>query len=125
MRVNSKPKAVLLVHGFALLAGLSAVLFALRSTQVGRAADTESGHRQIVLGQAEAGSLYAITLSVLDPAKLQSAAAVHVSVSDARGPAADKYLPAADLDFYLTLAARAGGNVTAQIDVASGVSAPA
>ncbi len=72
--------------------------------------------RQMInLGRADVGSLYAIIVSLPDPAQLQSSDALHVVVSDAAGPVADKWLHTADLDFYLTLRPRAAGEVTLAI----------
>ncbi len=75
--------------------------------------------QRIVLGEAVAGSLCAITIAVKDPAQLQGQESVRVSISDARGVVAEKRLHAQDLDFYLTLRARARGSVTATLDSAS------
>lgn len=80
--------------------------------------------RRVVLGEAEAGSLYALTVSVKDPGGLQGTDSVHVSIADARGPVADKWLHSADLDFYLTLRPRAGGQASATLRAPNGEALP-
>ena len=75
--------------------------------------------RTIQLGSARPGSLYALTLGVKDPAKLQGADAVHVTVSDAKGEVESKWLHAADLDFYLTLRPRLAGPLTVSLTPSS------
>jgi len=78
----------------------------------------------INLGAANAGSLYAFTLAVKDPAQLQGSDSIRVTVSDANGVVASKWLHTADLDFYLTLRPRVAGPVTASISSASGTDDP-
>ncbi len=68
--------------------------------------------REVKLGNARPGTLYALTVAVKDPAKLQGADAVLATVKDAQGEVESKWLHAADLDFYLTLNPRAAGPVT-------------
>ena len=80
--------------------------------------------RTVKLGAAHAGSLYALTLAVKDPAQLQGNDAVKVTVSDAKGEVESKWLHAADLDFYLTLKPRAAGPVTVSYSSAAEVHAP-
>jgi len=80
--------------------------------------------REIKLGTARAGSLYAVTLGIKDPAQLQGADAIHVTLKDARGEVESKWLHPADLDFYLTLRPRAAGPVTVSLSSASGVQTP-
>ena len=125
MGTIAKPTIRSAVHILTLLAGLCVTLLLVRSAHVGRAADSGSEHRQIVLGQAEAGSLYAVTVSISDLAQLQNGESVHVSMSDATGPVIDKYLHAADLDLYFTVKARARGAVTARLDATPGTAIPA
>jgi HEAT repeat protein len=69
----------------------------------------------IRLGTARAGETYGVTVSVKDPAQLQSNEAVHVVLKDAQGEVAAKWLHASDLDFYLTLRPRAAGPVTVNL----------
>ena len=57
--------------------------------------------RNIKLGAVRPGSLYAITLAVKDPVQIQGNESVRVTVSDAQGEVASKWLHAADLDFYV------------------------
>lgn len=76
---------------------------------------SQASERQITLGNTEAGSLLGITIAVKDPAQFQGPGSIRVSVSDGRGLVAQKHLHAQDLDFYLTLRARARGPVTATL----------
>ena len=69
----------------------------------------------IRLGTARAGETYGVTVSVKDPAQLQSNEAVHVVLKDAQGEVASKWLHASDLDFYLTLRPREAGPVTVNL----------
>ncbi len=71
--------------------------------------------RTIQLGAARAGSLYALSLGVKDPAQLQGDDAVHVTVKDAQGEVESKWLHAADLDLYLTLRPRVAGPVSVNL----------
>jgi HEAT repeat protein len=71
--------------------------------------------RSINLGNAHPGSLYALSLSVKDPAQLQGKDAVQVTVKDAQGAVESKWLHAVDLDFYLTLRPRSAGPVTVSL----------
>jgi HEAT repeat protein len=83
-----------------------------------------ASERKIELGQARAGSSYALTLGIKDPAQLQGNDAVKVTINDAQGEVESKWLHAADLDFYLTLHPRAAGPVTVSLSSPAGVSAP-
>ena len=78
----------------------------------------------ITLPAAKAGSLYALSLGVKDIAKLHDDDAVRVTVNDAQGEVASKWLHTADLDFYLTLKPRAAGPVTVNLSPAKGGQAP-
>ena len=78
-----------------------------------RAANLEA--RQLRLGMAEPGSLYAITVAVKNPVQLQGREQIHTEIADANGVVAEKWLHTADLDFYLTLAPRARGPVTVSL----------
>src|ERR1700760_3491730 len=71
------------------------------------------------LGDAQPGTLYAMTVAVKDPAKLQGADAVLATVKDSQGVIDSKWLHTADLDFYLTLRPRAAGPVTVTLTSAS------
>ena len=115
METKAKPNfGVIALNSVAGLAAVCVVLLQLRTTHMGRASDSQSEHRQIVLGQASDGFSYAVTISVSDLTQLQNGDSVHVTVADASGPVSDKWLHAADLDFYFTLKARARGAVTAR-----------
>ena len=72
--------------------------------------------RQVRLGMAEPGSLYAITVTIKNPVQLQSDRQIRAAISDASGMVAEKWLHTADLDFYLTIKARAHGPVTLSLD---------
>jgi hypothetical protein len=82
------------------------------------------GTRSIKLGTARAGSLYAVTIGVKDPAQLQESDSVHVTVNDAKGEIESKWLHSADLDFYLTLRPRAAGPVTVNLSSPSEAQVP-
>src|ERR1700760_126739 len=71
------------------------------------------------LGDAQPGTLYAMTVAVKDPAKLQGADAVLATVKDSQGVIESKWLHTADLDFYLTLRPRAAGPVTVSLSSAN------
>lgn len=74
-----------------------------------RRANSQDVTRRIVLGFARPSSIYALTVSVRNPEQIQGNNSVRVSVADAAGTVAEKWLHAADLDFYLTLRPRAAG----------------
>jgi HEAT repeat protein len=71
--------------------------------------------KEIKLGNARPGTLYALTVAVKDPAKLLGTDAVQATVRDAQGEVESKWLHTADLDFYLTLSPRASGPVTVSL----------
>ena len=66
----------------------------------------------IKLGNAHPGTLYALTVAIADPARVQGTDAVLATIKDAEGELDSKWLHTADLDFYLTLNPRANGPVT-------------
>jgi hypothetical protein len=72
---------------------------------VGSASDAN----EFPLKGLEAGKLYAVTVSVDPLYRMGGAAEIDASISDARGVVAAKILHAGDLDFYITLRARAAG----------------
>jgi len=76
------------------------------------------------LGSARAGSLYALTLAVKDPAQLQGSNAVRVTVNDAQGEVESKWLHSADLDMYLTIRPRKDGPVTVNLSSSSATLVP-
>ena len=71
--------------------------------------------KEIKLGTARPGTLYAFTLAVKDPAQVQGSDAVLATVKDAQGVIDSKWLHTADLDFYLTLRPRSAGPVTVSL----------
>ena len=71
--------------------------------------------KEIKLGTARPGTLYAFTLAVKDPAQVQGSDAVLATVKDAQGVIDSKWLHTADLDFYLTLRPRTAGPVTVSL----------
>jgi HEAT repeat protein len=73
--------------------------------------------RQVRLGTAEPGSLYAVTVAIRNPAELQGNEQVHAAIADAHGMVAEKWLHTADLDFYLTLKPRTRGQVTVNLSM--------
>ena len=88
----------------------------LRAVQASpRKVPNMESQRRMRLGGAEAGSLYAITVAIKNPAQLQGNQQVHVEIEDAGGIVAQKWLHTADLDFYLTLRPRARGQVTVNL----------
>ena len=80
-----------------------------------RPAEPAKAERHIHLGNADQGSLYAITISAKDPAQFTSKESVEVSIEDARGAVASKRLHSQDLDFYVTIHPRARGPVNATL----------
>jgi hypothetical protein len=101
---------------------IGAIVHAGRFVQAGQTA--QPAVRSIRLGAARPGSLYALTLGVKDPAQLQGNDAIRVTVNDAQGEVASKWLHSADLDFYLTLRPRAAGPLTVSLSSPPGVRAP-
>lgn len=75
--------------------------------------------KEIKLGTARPGTLYAFTLAVKDPAQVQGSDAVLATVKDAQGVIDSKWLHTADLDFYLTLRPRSAGSVTVSLSSTS------
>ncbi len=75
--------------------------------------------KEIKLGTARPGTLYAFTLAVKDPAQVQGSDAVLATVKDAQGVIDSKWLHTADLDFYLTLRPRSAGPVTVSLSSTS------
>ncbi|PYV17164.1 MAG: hypothetical protein DMG21_09215 [Acidobacteria bacterium] len=54
----------------------------------------------------------------------QGTNALHVSIADAEGLVSEKWLHSADLDFYVTLRARAAGEIAATVERSSGGNIP-
>jgi len=96
---------------------VGAIIHAGRSVHADQTGATAA--HMIRLGVARPGSLYAVTLGVKDPAQFQGNDSVRVTVSDAQGEVASKWLHSADLDFYLTLRPRAAGLVTVSLSSSS------
>ena len=103
-----------LACGFVVTGLVAGGLLLLRTVQAGpsRAPGNAVPQRQIKLGMAQPGSLYAVTIAIKNPEELQGDRRVHVAMADARGTVSEKWLHTADLDFYLTLRPRAPGPVT-------------
>ncbi len=100
-----------------LIAGIALLLSA-------RQAETHNAANRISLGNAQSGSIYAITVAVKDPAQFQSKQSVAVSISDAQGAVSGKRLHGQDLDFYLTLRPRTSGAVSVDVKPAAGETVP-
>src|SRR5437867_511835 len=89
-------------RGFLVASGFLATVCLLVTTyfglfghaaRVGPAGPAEADvQRQLTLGEASPGSLYGLTVSVKDPARLQGTDSIHVAVADASGPVAEKWL---------------------------------
>ncbi len=84
-----------------------------------QANELSPSQKQIELGEVQAGSLSAITVTVKNPAELQANDSIRVTLSDAQGPIAEKRLHAQDLDFYVTARARASGALSARLEWSS------
>ena len=112
-----------IIHAVALLAGVGLTIWLVRSARL-RAADAAGATRHIELARVEAGSLYAVTVSVSDPAKVQGNQSFRITVADADGPINDKWLHAADLDLYFTAKPRANGALTATVEAAPAAEIP-
>ena len=111
------PKRQRLVHFTVIPLILAAFVFAtsLRTGRPVQAGQATPGEKTIRLGSARTGSLYALTLGVKNPARLQGSDSVKVTVKDAQGEVASKWLHAADLDFYLTLRPRTAGPISVNL----------
>lgn len=104
-----------------LLAGVCTLFLAARPSSP----PSNAAERRIVLGKADPGSLYAITVAVKDPAAFTNRKPVEVQLSDAQGVVATKYLHAQDLDFYLTMRPRLKGVTSAELKAGAGETLPA
>ena len=102
------------------LVGVGSVLYVGRSVHAGQTPPPVV--KEIKLGSARPGTMYALTVAVKDPARVQGSDAVLATVKDAQGVVESKWLHTADLDFYLTLRPRAAGPVT--VSLASTAPAP-
>ena len=111
--------AVVLVAVVACMMG--AIVLVSRAVHAGQAPPAT---RDIALGTVQAGSPYAVTVTVKDPAQMQANDTVHVTVKDAQGEIDSKWLHPADLDFYLTVKPRAAGPMTVSLASPSGAQAP-
>jgi cellulose synthase operon protein C len=125
--LRESSKKVLFIVAIVLLLGLLSTTYFGRLNSVQgppsspQPTDASPAHveRQILLGRAKVGSLYAVTVSVKDPVRIQDTDSIHVLLADAAGTVADKWLHTADLDFYITLRARVSGPATAVLQAAS------
>ena len=95
------------------LVGLGSVLYVERSVHAGQTPPPVV--KEIKLGSARPGTMYALTVAVKDPARMQGSDSVLATVKDAQGVVESKWLHTADLDFYLTLRPRAAGPVTVSL----------
>jgi hypothetical protein len=77
--------------------------------------------KEIKLGEAHPGTLYALTVAVKDPAKLQGSDAILATVKDSQGVIDTKWLHTADLDLYLTVRPRAAGPMTVSLSTTGNV----
>jgi hypothetical protein len=71
--------------------------------------------KEIKLGTAKPGTMYALTVAVKDPARVQGNDAVLATVKDSQGVIDSKWLHTADLDLYLTVQPRAAGPITVSL----------
>jgi HEAT repeat protein len=94
-----------------ILLPLSVAAFTLLATHHPVQAD-QGPTKEIKLGNARPGTLYALTVAIKDPTQLQGTDAVQATVKDAQGELESKWLHTADLDFYLTVSPRAPGPIT-------------
>ena len=106
---------------------LAAFVFcaAYRTGKPVQAGQVTQAHDVIGLGDARRGSLYALSLSIKNPAILQGNDSLKVTVKDAQGEVDSKWLHAADLDFYLTLRPRTAGPVTVNLSSNSSIQSSA
>ena len=124
MPVGSIPRPKDILNAFLIFSAVFAGLMILAVTRTGEGSGLSPVSREIVLGEARAGSLYGLTVSVKNPTQLQGQSSVHVVISDAIGEVAEKWLHTADLDFYLTLAPRASGAVKAKLETSNSATLP-
>src|ERR1700733_12331604 len=71
--------------------------------------------KDIKLGTAKPGTMYALTVAVKDPARVQGNDAVLATVKDSQGVIDSKWLHTADLDLYMTVQPRAAGPITVSL----------
>ena len=71
--------------------------------------------KEIKLGTAKPGTIYAVTVAVKDPARVQGSDAVLATVKDSQGVIDSKWLHTADLDLYMTVQPRAAGPITVSL----------
>jgi HEAT repeat protein/putative sister chromatid cohesion protein len=123
--LKARSKRPLLAVGMFIV--LFAALLVLGMTRIGRGSTTGPRpiSKEIVLGQAHAGSLHGVTVSIKDPSQLQGQESIHIAISDAKGEVAEKWLHTADLDFYLTVRPRASGAVKLKLESTDILALPA
>jgi hypothetical protein len=105
-----------------LVCAIGAIVHVGRSVHANQEAPAAT--RTIKLNDASPQKLYALTVWTKDLTQLQGKNSVKVTVNDAQGEIASKWLHPADLDFYLTLRPRARGPVTVSLNSASGEQVP-
>src|ERR1700748_829047 len=71
--------------------------------------------KDIKLGEARPGTMYALTVAVKDPAQVKGTDAVLATAKDGQGVIDSKWLHTADLDLYLTVRPRGAGPVTVSL----------
>src|SRR3984957_19958979 len=71
--------------------------------------------KEIKLGTAKPGTMYALTVAVKDPARVQGSDAVLATVKDSQGTLDSKWLHTADLDLYMTVQPRGAGPLTVSL----------
>lgn len=100
-----------------------ALTFVFRAAYTGGsppAASPQPQEQRIDLGDLRPGSFYGITVSVKNPAEVQSTDEIRAVIADAQGTVAEKWLHSGDLDFYLTLSPRAAGHGSVTLTAAQG-----
>ncbi|MGH9400684.1 MAG: HEAT repeat domain-containing protein [Terriglobia bacterium] len=104
-----------------------AVAFLFRAARAGGSPPSPASHppeRRVDLGVLRPDSLYGVTVSVKSPVAVQGKDSIHVTIADAAGPMAEKWLHSGDLDFYLTLAPRAAGHGSVLLAAGPGTAIP-
>src|SRR5947208_2592111 len=75
----------------------------------------EEPTREIALGDVQAAGLYAVTVSIQDPAQLSTKNSIEVELRDGQGVLCEKALHGQDLDLYATVRARQNGPLSARL----------
>jgi hypothetical protein len=80
-----------------------------------RQTSPQESSREIRLGDAQAEGLYALTVSIQNPARLSAEKSIDVVISDPQGAICQKPLHGQDLDLYVTIRARQNGPISATL----------